>query len=117
MMRRQDDRLAASLDHKKHPLGGAFTMRACLMTSIWRPVKSLTAGARSVDVILGSCERDMTNLVNKQKHARIVSSNLNCKASTLNCGPLRTAPHEQKERFNLRFAVWIRHPMRCRFLS
>lgn len=28
MMRYQNDRLAASLDHKKHPLGGAFTMRA-----------------------------------------------------------------------------------------
>ena len=26
--RYQDDRLATSLDHKKHPLGGAFTMRA-----------------------------------------------------------------------------------------
>ena len=102
---------------KKVAANDMSSAATCLTTSVWRPAKSVTAGARSFDVIWESREKDMTNLVNKQKHATIVSSNLNCKASTLNCGPLRTAPHKQKERFNLRFAVWIRHPMRCRFLS
>ena len=51
-------------------------MRACLATSVWRPAESVTAEARSVDVILGSREKDMTNLVNKQKHATIELFNL-----------------------------------------
>ena len=38
------------------------------------------AGARSVDVILGSREKDMTNLVNKQKHATIELFNLSRKS-------------------------------------
>ena len=54
-------------------------MRAYLATSVWRPGKSVAARARSFDVILGSRENDMTNLVNKQKHATIELFNLSRK--------------------------------------
>ena len=54
-------------------------MRACLTTSAWRPVKSATDGARSVDAIWENREKDMKNLVNKQKHATIGLFNLSRK--------------------------------------
>lgn len=66
------------------------------------------AGARSVDVILGSREKDMTNLVNKQKHATIELFNLGRKV--FGADRRETAPHQQNERFARRFAAWIEHP-------